>query len=115
MTSFYCSSGWTPRTDVQESEGGYQLQLDLPGVKAEDLDIQVEDSTLTVRAQRKFSGKREEYHRVERPYGAFTRSFSLPEAINASGIEAKLTDGVLNLTLPRREEAKPRQITVSVQ
>lgn len=115
MTSFYCSSGWTPRTDVQESESGYQLQLDLPGVKAEDLAIQVEDSTLTVRAQRKFNGKREEYHRVERPYGEFARSFTLPEAINASGIEAKLTDGVLNLTLPRREEAKPRQITVSVQ
>ena len=115
MTSIYCSSGWTPRTDVQESESGYQLQLDLPGVKAEDLAIQVEDSTLTVRAQRKFNGKREEYHRVERPYGEFARSFTLPEAINASGIEAKLTDGVLNLTLPRREEAKPRQITVSVQ
>ncbi|MGH9519655.1 MAG: Hsp20/alpha crystallin family protein [Terriglobales bacterium] len=115
MTSVYCSNGWTPRTDVLESEAGYQLQLDLPGVKAEDLDIQVEDSTLTVRAQRKLNGKREEYHRVERPYGAFTRSFTLPEAVKADGIEAKLSDGVLNLTLPRREEAKPRHITVSVQ
>lgn len=115
MTSFYCTSGWTPRTDVSESETGYQLQLDLPGVKAEDLDIQVENSTLTVKAERKLNGKREEYQRVERPYGAFARSFTLPEAVNAQGIEAKLSDGVLNLTLPRREEAKPRQIAISVQ
>lgn len=112
--NYNTGSGWTPRADVLESEQGYQLQLDLPGVKKEDIQIQVEDGTLVVKAERKLHSNLEEYHRVERPYGNFARSFELPDAVDPAGIEAKLSDGVLSLMLPRRAEARPRQIAVAV-
>ncbi|HXE31910.1 MAG TPA: HSP20 family small heat-shock protein [Terriglobales bacterium] len=105
---------WTPRTDVVETEQGFQLQLDLPGIKQGEVDIQVENDTVTIKGERKLGSALEAYHRVERPYGSFSRVFLLPEAVNPSGIEAKLADGVLSLTLPRREEAKPRAIKVAV-
>ncbi|HUX67521.1 MAG TPA: HSP20 family small heat-shock protein [Terriglobales bacterium] len=109
------ATDWVPRTDVVESEAGYQLQLDLPGVKREELDIQVEHDAVTIKGERKLGSSLESYHRVERPHGSFSRVFLLPEAVNQMAIEAKLADGVLNLFLPRREEAKPKQIQVQVQ
>lgn len=119
MTSFctvQTSTGtWAPRTDVMESEQGYHLQLDLPGVKREELDIQVVNDTVTIKGERKPSANLEAYHRLERPYGSFSRVFVLPDVVNTSGIEAKLSDGVLQLMLPRREETKPKQIQVQVQ
>jgi HSP20 family protein len=98
-----------------ESEQGYQLQLDLPGIKREELDIQVVNDTVTIKGERKPTTNLEAYHRLERPYGSFSRVFVLPDVVNTSGIEAKLADGVLQLTLPRREETKPKQIQVQVQ
>ncbi|HET9784451.1 MAG TPA: Hsp20/alpha crystallin family protein [Terriglobales bacterium] len=119
MTSFctfQSSTGnWAPRTDVAETEQGYALELDLPGIKREELDIQVANDTVTIKGERKPSANLEAYHRLERPYGSFSRVFMLPEVVNAAGIEAKLSDGVLHLTLPRREESKPKQIQVQVQ
>lgn len=109
------ANDWVPRTDVVETEQGYQLQLDLPGVKKEELDIQVNHDTVTIKGERKLASARDAYHRVERPHGSFSRVFVLPEVVNQPAIEAKLTDGVLNLFLPRREEAKPKQIQVQVQ
>ncbi len=103
-----------PRTDVLESEQGYTLQLDLPGISKSELNVQVENDTITIKGDRKLSGTPEGYHRVERPFGSFSRTFLLPEFVNSAAIEAKLSDGVLNLFLPRREEAKPRQVQVAV-
>lgn len=108
-------SDWAPRADVVESDQGYLLDLDLPGVKREELDIQVDHETVTIKGERKLAASPEAYHRVERPYGSFSRVFLLPDFVNPAGIEAKLNDGVLHLTLPRREEAKPKQIQVQVQ
>ena len=109
------SAGWTPRTDVLETEQGFQLQLDLPGIRQEELDIQVANGTLTIRGERKLGANPDEYHWVERPYGSFSRVFRVPEHVDQPGIRAKLADGVLSLTLPRREESKPKQIQVQVQ
>jgi len=88
--------------------------LDLPGVKREELDVQVDHETVTIKGERKLSASPEAYHRVERPYGSFSRVFRLPEFVNTAAIEAKLTDGVLLLNLPRREETKPKQVSVQV-
>lgn len=109
------AAGWTPRTDVFETEQGYQLQLDLPGISRQDLDIQVENDMVTIKGERKLEAKLDGYHRVERPYGSFSRVFLLPDAVNQPAIEAKLADGVLHLFLPRREESKPKQVKVQVQ
>ena len=106
---------WRPRADVIESDQGYELELDLPGVARETLDIQVANDTVIVKGERKPAAAPEAYHRVERPHGAFERVFGLPEFVNQQAIEAKLSDGVLRLFLPRREETKPKQITVQVQ
>lgn len=109
------ASTWRPRTDVVESDQGYELDLDLPGVAKETLDIQVVNDTVTVKGERAPAATAGAYHRVERPYGKFERVFWLPEFVNQQGIEAKLSDGVLKLYLPKREETKPKQITVQVQ
>ncbi|MGH9488795.1 MAG: Hsp20/alpha crystallin family protein [Terriglobales bacterium] len=109
------ASDWAPRADVVETEQAYLLDLDLPGVKREELDIQVDQETVTIKGERKLTAEPEAYHRVERPYGSFSRMFLLPEFVNPAGIEAKLNDGVLHLVLPRREEAKAKQIQVQVQ
>ncbi len=108
------ATDWAPRADVVETDNGYQLQLDLPGVKREEIEISVEDDTVTIKGERKLNTNPDSYHRVERPYGSFSRVFLLPEFVHRQGIEAKLTDGVLSLTLPRREDTKPKQIEVKV-
>lgn len=122
MTTLYwqgrdldANTAWRPRTDVIESDQGYELDLDLPGVAKETLDIQVANDTVTVKGERKPASATGAYHRIERPYGNFERVFWLPEFVNQQGIEAKLSDGVLKLFLPKREETKPKQISVQVQ
>lgn len=89
-------------TDITENENGFELQLDVPGIKREALEVQVEKDKLVVK------GERQQPHRI------YNRVFVLPDFVNREGIEAKLVDGVLNLKLPRREEAKPKQIAVQV-
>ncbi|MHB8734052.1 MAG: Hsp20/alpha crystallin family protein [Terriglobales bacterium] len=105
---------WTPRADIHETEKALVIEFDLPGVKQEDLDLKTEKGTLTVRGERRPSANPENYRRVERTYGAFTRVFTLPEYVNQEEIEASYNHGVLTLTLPKRAETRPKQIQVHV-
>ena len=107
---------WAPAVDIFEQGGDIVLKAELPGVDAKDVDIRVENNILTLRGERKLDNevKRESYHRVERSYGSFSRSFTLPTVVDTDKIKADYRDGVLRVTLPKREEAKPKQITISV-
>ena len=107
---------WAPAVDIYEKDGNIVLKAELPGVDPKDVDIRVENNLLTLRGERKFDQevKREHYHRVERSYGVFTRSFSLPNVVDTQNINAEFKDGVLRMTLPKREEAKPKQISINV-
>ena len=107
---------WAPSVDIYETEHELVVKADLPDVKPEDLDIRVENNILTIRGERKFEKKVDEdkYLRVERSYGSFSRSFSLANTVNTEAIKADYKDGVLTLTIPKREEAKPKQIKVQV-
>ena len=90
------------------------LSIEVPGIKDEDIEIKIEDSTLSLRGERKFEKetKEENYHRIERAYGSFYRSFSLPPYIDQDKIEAEHENGVLKITMPKKHEAKPRQVKV---
>jgi len=108
---------WLPPVDVYENDQHeVVLSAELPGVRREDLDIRVENNTLTLRGERKREQEtsKENYHRVERSYGTFSRSFTLPSTVNTEKVNAEFKDGVLKVTLPAREDAKPRQIQVQV-
>lgn len=107
---------WAPAVDIFETEQELVVKADLPDVDAKDLDIRVENNVLTIRGERKFEKKvnEEDYLRVERAYGAFARSFSLASTVNSENIKADYQNGVLTLTIPKREEAKPKQIKVNV-
>ena len=107
---------WAPAVDIYEHEGNLVLQAELPGVDPKHVDVQVENNVLTLRGERKFDSevKREQYHRVERAYGTFSRSFTLPSVVDTGKIKAQFKDGVLRVTLPQREEAKPKQIQIAV-
>lgn len=101
-------AGFTPAVDVVEDDQKFELYADLPGVKQEDLDIQVEKDVLTIKGERKLERK------GERVAGAFSRAFTLPKHVDVEKIAASLKDGVLTLTLPKRPEAQPRQIKVAI-
>jgi HSP20 family protein len=105
---------WAPSVDIFEHEGNLVLKAELPGVDPKDVDVRVENNVLTLRGERKFETevKKEKYHRVERAYGTFSRSFTLPNVVDTEKIKAEYKDGVLQVTLPQREEAKPKQIQV---
>jgi HSP20 family protein len=107
---------WAPSVDIYETEHELVVKADLPEVKPEELDIRVENNILTIRGERKFEKKVNEdnYLRVERSYGSFSRSFSLANTVNTEAIKADYKDGVLTLSIPKREEAKPKQIRVRV-
>jgi len=107
---------WAPAVDIYEHEGNIVLKAELPGVEANDVDVRIENNTLTLRGERKWDNevKQESYHRVERAYGTFTRSFTLPSVVDQEKIKADFKDGVLRLMLPKREEAKPKQINIAV-
>src|SRR5580765_3841999 len=110
------SGSFIPAVDVYEDEHKVVLKLEVPGVKQEDLDVQVENQTLTVRGQRTFEKeeKEENFQRIERRYGSFSRSFSLPPTISTESVKADYENGVLKIELAKREEAKPKQIKVNV-
>jgi HSP20 family protein len=107
---------WAPAVDIYETENELVVKADLPDIDEKDLDVRVEDNTLTIRGERKFekSVSEDNFLRVERAYGAFSRSFSLPHTVNSEAIKAEYRNGVLNLHIPKREEAKPKQIKVNV-
>lgn len=107
---------WAPAVDIYETENELVLKADLPEISEKDLDVGVENSTLTIRGERKFEKKVEEgsYLRTERTYGSFSRSFSLPSTVNTDAIKAGYKDGVLTVELPKRAESKPKQVKVNV-
>ena len=107
---------WAPAVDIYETEHELVVKADLPDVNPQDLDIRVENNILTIRGERKFENKvnEENYLRVERAYGSFSRSFSLANSVKSEEIKADYQNGVLTLSIPKREEAKPKQIKVNV-
>jgi HSP20 family protein len=107
---------WAPAVDIYEKDGNIVLKAELPGVDPKDVDARVENNVLTLRGERKFDNevKRDNYHRVERAYGTFSRSFTLPNIVDTSNIKADFKDGVLHMVLPKKEEAKQRQIQINV-
>ncbi len=109
-------SAWAPNVDIHETPDALLLEADLPGVDGKDLDVRVEDNLLTIRGERKFESKvtEEDYLRLERAYGSFSRSFSLPHSVDTEKVEAEYKNGVLTVRLPKREEAKPKQVKVAV-
>ena len=107
---------WAPAADIYETENELIAKLDLPGVQEKAVDIHVENNTLTIRGERQFEKEvtEDNYLRIERAYGTFTRSFSLPNIVKVDNIRANLQNGVLTIRMPKREEAKPKQIKINV-
>jgi len=110
------SSGWAPAVDVFEDSEGLTFKFELPELEAKDVQVKLEDGVLSVRGERKLEHeeKREHYHRIERSYGAFARSFTLPTTFDAEKVSAEAKNGVLRIYVPKRAEAKPRSIQVKV-
>jgi HSP20 family protein len=112
------SRAWVPAVDIYETDAHeVVLKAELPDMKREDINLTFENGVLTLKGERKFEqeAKKENYQRVERHHGTFTRSFTLPNTVDAARISAAYKDGVLTIRLPQREEAKPKQIAVNVE
>ena len=105
---------WSPSVDIFENQNEIVLEAELPGMKPEEVEIAIENNVLTIHGERKFEKKDENdnFHRVERSYGSFTRSFTLPPTVRSENAQAEFENGVLRLTLAKREEAKPRRIEI---
>jgi HSP20 family protein len=112
----WVGGAWAPAVDIYEQDGNIVLKAELPGIDPKDVDVRVENNILTLRGERKLDNevKRESYHRVERSYGTFIRSFTLPNMIDTEKIKAEYKDGVLRMILPKKDEAKPKQISINV-
>jgi HSP20 family protein len=107
---------WSPLVDIHETKDNILLQIEVPGVKQEDIHVSIEDGTLTLKGERKRETevKEDQYHRVERSYGHFERRILLPSEVDSDRVKASYRDGVLEIQLPKKEEAKPKQIRVEV-
>lgn len=110
-------SMWTPAVDIAEHADEYLVKVELPGVKKDDVKITLESNILTIRGEKKQEQEEKDgsYHRVERSYGSFQRSFTLPTSVKGEKIDAICSEGVLTVTLPKAEESKPKQIEVRVK
>jgi HSP20 family protein len=110
------TSRFAPAVDVYEDEHQVTLKIEVPGIDEKDIDVRVENNTLTVQGERKIEKeeKEENYRRVERQYGSFTRTFTLPQTVDSEKVSANYDKGVLKITLPKRAEAKPKQIKVNI-
>ncbi len=110
-------SAWRPVVDIFETDDGVVMRAELPGMDKDDVKIGLENNVLTLHGERKFDEevKRENYHRVERSYGSFCRSFTLPSDVDKNKIEARFDSGILEVTLPKSEKAKPKQIEIKVK
>ena len=110
------SGTFTPPVDIYEDEHSITLKLEVPGLEEKDIDVQLENNTLTVKGERKFEKeeKEENFHRIERRYGAFARSFTLPDTVDTGKVEANYENGILKIQLAKRAEAKPKQIKVNL-
>lgn len=105
---------WNPSVDIYENKDQIVLEAELPGMNRDDFELSVENNVITLRGERQFEKKddSDNYHRVERSYGSFTRSFTLPQTVSADGATAEYRNGVLRVTLPKREETKARRIKI---
>ncbi len=110
------SGTWHPSVDVYETENSYVLKAELPGINKEDIKIDINNNALTLQGEKKFEEKveKDKYVRIERRYGSFSRAFTLSEKMDKENITANYKDGVLEVTLPKKEEAKPKEIKVEV-
>ncbi|MGB7622356.1 MAG: Hsp20/alpha crystallin family protein [Terriglobia bacterium] len=110
------SGSWSPAVDIYETEQDIVLKAELPEIREKDIDIRLENNTLTLKGERKFEKETQEenYHRLERSYGTFSRSFTLPATVDQEKINAEYKDGVLKITLPKKAETKPKQIKVNI-
>jgi HSP20 family protein len=110
------STAFAPPVDVYEDEHQVTLKIEVPGIDEKDIDVRIENNTLTVRGERKFEKeeKEENYRRVERQYGSFTRTFTLPSTVDQESVQADYDKGVLKVKLAKKQEAKPKQIKVNV-
>jgi HSP20 family protein len=109
-------TAWVPRTDVHENDNAFVVQLDLPGVEKDNVKVKFEDDTLVVSGERKHESNADEknFHRVERAYGSFTRSISVPKDVDSEKISASFKNGVLEITLPKADEVKAKEIEIKV-
>ncbi|MEN6608421.1 MAG: Hsp20/alpha crystallin family protein [Bryobacteraceae bacterium] len=107
---------WAPSVDILETENELVLKADLPDVSMNDIDIQIENGTLSLKGERKFEKEQKDvgYHRIERSYGSFARYFSLPDTVETAKVSADYKNGVLSVTLPKKEVAKPKSVKVQV-
>ncbi|MCX7920320.1 MAG: Hsp20/alpha crystallin family protein [bacterium] len=110
-------TSWAPSVDIYETKDAVVIDAELPGIKQNDISVTVSDNVLTIKGEKKQEKevKEENYHRVERAYGSFSRSFTLPVGVQSDKIKASYKDGVLKITLPKAEEAKPKQIPIEVK
>src|ERR1700753_122677 len=110
------AAGFVPAVDVYEDEKKIVLKLEVPGVKLEDLDIRLENQRLTVKGERRFEGeeKAENFHRIERRFGSFVRSFTLPQTVDTEAVNAAYDSGVLTISLAKKAEAQPKQVKIEV-
>lgn len=108
------NGAWAPKVDIFENKDNLVLEAELPGMNRDDFELSFENNMLTLSGERKFEKKTEgdNYHRIERSYGAFTRSFTLPQTVTAEGAKAEFNNGILHVTLPKREDTKARKIEV---
>ena len=108
---------WQPAVDIYEDETSVVIKAEVPGIDQNEIEVRIEDNTLTLRGERKHDTtiQKENYHRVERYYGSFQRSFALPHTIDQGNVQATCEKGILTVTLPKREETKPKQIKVEVK
>ena len=108
---------WEPLVDIYEEDDKFVIKAEIPGVKKEDIDIQIENNILTIKGERKIEKetKKENFHRAERYYGSFQRSFTLPGIVAQEKIKAKLDNGVLTIEIPKKEEVKPKKIAIDIK
>lgn len=111
------NSDWYPSVDIHEDKENYYFEVEAPGVEKDSFDVNIEDSVLTIKGERKYEVKKEEKnaHRIEREYGSFLRSFSLPETADVEKVDADYNNGVLHIKVAKKEAAKPKKITVGVK
>lgn len=108
---------WHPLVDILENEEAVEIKAELPGVDQKDIEVRIEENTLTIRGERKQDSeiRKENYHRIERYYGPFQRSFSLPQSIDLENVKAACDKGVLTITMPKKEETMPKQVKIEVE
>lgn len=107
--------GWTPAVDIRETEDAYEVTAELPGMKKDEVEITLENNLLRLSGERSFEKdtSKESYHRMERVYGSFSRAFSLPQRVDSEKVTAAFADGILTVTVPKADEAKPRKIDIA--